>query len=86
MTLLLPESGTVKNPALRLGREAGTRHDLRQMPGDRRIRRDSGKIRGMSACVNILPEFRSIYGWRGQTRDAGASDYVDWVLNETGSE
>jgi hypothetical protein len=85
MTSLPPESGTVKNPALRLGREAGSRHDLRQMPGDRRVKRDSGKIRGMSACLNILPEIRSIFRWRGETRDAGASGYLDWVSNETGS-
>jgi hypothetical protein len=85
MTLLLPESGTVKNPALRLGGEAGMRHDLRQMPGDRRIQCDSGKIRGMPARVNILPEIRSIYRWRGGTRAAGASGCLDWVSNETGS-
>jgi uncharacterized protein involved in tolerance to divalent cations len=46
--------------------------------------------------VNILPEIRSIYRWQGETRDeaetlliaktTGASDYLDWVLNETGSE
>jgi periplasmic divalent cation tolerance protein len=80
---------------------------------------------GLAACVNILPEIRSIYRWQGETRDeaetlliakttarawgglenwlrehhpyevpevlalpvqAGASDYLDWVLNETGSE
>jgi len=80
---------------------------------------------GLAACVNILPEIRSIYRWQGETRDdaetlliakttgraygrlenwlrehhpyevpevlalpvqAGASDYLDWVLNETGSK
>lgn len=47
--------------------------------------RFSGKIRGMAACANILPDIRSIYRWRGETRDAGASGYLDWVANETGS-
>lgn len=39
----------------------------------------------MAACANILPDIRSIYRWRGETRDAGASGYLDWVANETGS-
>jgi hypothetical protein len=55
------------------------------MPGDRRVKRDSGKIRGMSACVNILLEIRSIYRRRDETLGAGASGHLDWVSNETGS-
>lgn len=27
--------------------------------------------RGLAACVNILPEIRSIYRWQGETRDEG---------------
>ncbi len=77
--------------------------------------------RGLAACVNVLPEIRSIYRWRGKVHDdgevlllakttrlaygsleswllehhpyevpevlalpvqAGATDYLDWVLNE----
>jgi periplasmic divalent cation tolerance protein len=80
---------------------------------------------GLAACVNILPEIRSMYRWQGEIRDeaetlviakttrrayrgleswlrehhpydvpevlalpveAGAPDYLDWVLNETGIE
>jgi len=79
---------------------------------------------GLAACVNILPEIRSIYRWRDEIHDecevlllaktsrmaygnleswllehhpydvpevlalpvqAGAADYLDWVLNEVES-
>ena len=42
------------------------------------------------ACVNILPEIRSIYRRQGETRDEAETllmaNYLDCVLNETGSE